>query len=627
MTVIIIGFGGCGGSSSHPTSDSGCPITIAPDAAAPVAHDLAMTTPSADMAPPPMTAAGPFTIAVIPDTQYLFDEDRGNASVLQASLQWIVDHTVDHNIVFTAHLGDLTENHELSELAGVDQVFRLFDTKQIPYSTVAGNHDLTNSSQDDGSRGTEPYQTYFSPARFATQPTYGGASTNGWNTYHIIDVGGGLQILMLSLDWRMSTASIAWAESILAANPTLPAILTMHELVVDNGGGAAVLSAYGQTLWDNLINTHDQIFLSINGHYWPPARTILTNSAGHSVFAHVADYQDRYYGGSGMIRLYQFDIANGTIDVTTFSPWLQGMASLNPLQQIEVEQRDDRNRFRVDVDFTDRFRGFRGPSLPTPAPVPAAQEVIPNTVAYWRFDTGVDGVPVPATGVVAPDLSGNGNDLTRVTLAGGTDASLVWSSDYHPSQPSRGGLRFYGTKSNPAFGGAYLRTADNAPLNAMTFPNGYTIEAFVKLPTGCCANNAWMGLLSTSAVGADVGKTSDDPLEPLATIPLSPESFVQWALYPTNVDATLTNWSQAIYDQWTHIAVVNDGQKTTMYTEGYPILRNPAAESTGIAANGTYWTIGAANYNHVIDQSFSGELGDVRIVARALTPAEFMIAR
>jgi hypothetical protein len=38
--------------------------------------------------------AGPrFTIAVIPDTQYLFDEDRGNPEPLDTSLRYLLEHT------------------------------------------------------------------------------------------------------------------------------------------------------------------------------------------------------------------------------------------------------------------------------------------------------------------------------------------------------------------------------------------------------------------------------------------------------------------------------------------------------------------------------------------------------
>ena len=45
--------------------------------------------PPADLATVAVANGGPFTIAVIPDTQYLFDQDRSNADVLAGSLQWI----------------------------------------------------------------------------------------------------------------------------------------------------------------------------------------------------------------------------------------------------------------------------------------------------------------------------------------------------------------------------------------------------------------------------------------------------------------------------------------------------------------------------------------------------------
>jgi hypothetical protein len=57
------------------------------------------------------------------------------------------------------------------------------------------------------------------------------------------------------------------------------------------------------------------------------------------------------------------------------------------------------------------------------------------------------------------------------------------------------------------------------------------------------------------------------------------------------------------------------------------VLRNPAAESIGISSNGAYWTLGASSYNHAIEQSFYGWIGETRIVARALAPSEFLLAR
>jgi Concanavalin A-like lectin/glucanases superfamily len=575
---------------------------------------------------------GRFTLVVIPDTQYLFDGDRGNADVLEATLRWIVDHGADQHIVFTAGLGDIVENHAPEELAAASDAYQILDDHHIHYSVLAGNHDLPNSNQYDDARsgGAQPYLDAFAPTRIAGQPTYGGASPTGYNTYSIFD-GGGKKWLLLALDWRPSMASLAWAKDVIHAHPDLPVIVTTHELVYDGGDGVAQLSGNGQYVWDNLINDNDQIFLTVNGHFWPPARGVRANKAGHDVHMHIANYQDRYYGGSGMIRLYRFDLARGTIEASTFSPYWQATptAQRSPLAQGEVELDGDRDRFVDNVDFAARFHDFEVGVPPAPPGLPADKVVIDGTVAYWRFNGGTVGAAVPAAGVAVADLSKHGNDLTRVTLAGGAADSMKYAAEYHPAQPAHGSLFLNGSKRDPAFGGAYLRTADGAPLNAMTFEHGYTIEAFVRFPADFSGDrNAWMGVVGRVDTGADAKKTGDDPLEPAGTLSVSDGHAMQWAIYPTSSENTFTSWSHELpLDRWHHVAVVNDGHHSVMYVDGSPVTRNPHTESIGIATGGSYWLVGAYAYNHVIEQSFYGWLGDVRIVDHALTPDHFMTAR
>ncbi|NUP24350.1 MAG: Tat pathway signal sequence domain protein, partial [Streptomyces sp.] len=45
-----------------------------------------------------------FTLAVMPDTQYLFDGPSINAAPVQASLRYLLEHGRDENIVFLSHL-------------------------------------------------------------------------------------------------------------------------------------------------------------------------------------------------------------------------------------------------------------------------------------------------------------------------------------------------------------------------------------------------------------------------------------------------------------------------------------------------------------------------------------------
>jgi hypothetical protein len=539
-----------------------------------------------------------FTVAVIPDTQYLFDRDRGDPAPLEASLRYIVDSAGEHNTVFVAHLGDLTENGQPGEFEQISRVFRTFDRCRVGYSVLAGNHDI-NSSTDD-QRGRSPYLDAFGPGRFRASPTFRGASGDGYNTYHVFRAAG-RDWVVLALDWRPSAGGIQWAKDVLLRHPKSPVILTTHEFVSADSGQAQ-LSQFGQRLWDELVKGNDQIFLTLNGHYWPPGRTVLRNDAGNDVHAHITNYQDRYYGGSAMIRLYRFDLERNTIDVETLSPWLLGQPSsrLNLLSRKEIEQTGPQDYFSVPIDFEKRFAGFAPPAMPTPRP--AREILIPGTVAYWRFD---DRDP--------RDLSGNGNNLVAERYPNDPQ----WSAEHHRGQPGHGSVFLKG---------AYFRTVDGAPMNKATFQHGYTIEAFFKIPPDFSGANAWSGLLSRLGNGGDAGKTGDDPKEPVATLSLSDGHALQWAVFPLNQNGISTNWGHELpLDKWWHVAVVNDGRTTTLYVDGSKLLRNPSTPAVGISTTGDSWLLGAYTYDRKVDKVFYGWIGDVRVVDRPLSVSQFMV--
>ncbi|AZQ38856.1 Tat pathway signal sequence domain protein [Streptomyces cyaneochromogenes] len=547
-----------------------------------------------------------FTLAVMPDTQYLFDGPSIDKAPVEASLRYLLEHGRKENIVFLSHLGDLTQNGTQPEVAAISEAFRLLDRRGVGYSVLAGNHDVKSSTDDQ--RGATPYLDAFGPERFQGKKTFGGASPDGYNSFHLFTAAG-RQWMVLALDWRLSAKGYAWAEDVLARHPKIPVILTTHELVVEDDS----LSAYGQQLWDRLIEDHDQIFLTLNGHYWPAGRTTRKNAAGHDVHLHLTNYQNRYFGGAAMIRLYRFDLDRNVIDVETVSPWILGRAAkgLNELERQEIELSGDADRFSVDIDFAARFSGFD--PVPARPARPASRILVPGTVAYWRFDSAVSDT--------VRDLSGHGNDLTLVTVGGG---SLGWSADHHPDQPGHGSLEFQGFKS--PLKGAYLRTVDKAPLNSATFGNGYTIEAFYRLPADWDpSHHAWSGIIGRTGTGGAAGKTADDPDEPLATLSLSNDREPQWAMRPLNQQGIATNWGQETpLETWWHLAVVNDGRHTTLYVEGCPVVRNPRASAVGITSVGLPWLLGGYEYGGKIDQILHGRLGDVRIVQRALPVTSFM---
>ncbi|TWP51893.1 Tat pathway signal sequence domain protein [Lentzea tibetensis] len=558
-----------------------------------------VTTPAAHAAPDIRIGGRPdpgsqrFTLAVIPDTQYLFDQDRGDSEPLDASLRYLLDNTGRENIVFISHLGDLTENGLKSEIDDISDSFRVLDRRRVGYSVLAGNHDL--DSRTDDQRGRTPYLDEFGPHRFENSPTFRGASADGYNSYHVFRAAG-REWLVLALDWRMSAKGFAWAREVLTKHPKLPVILTTHELVQAGEQDTAELSDYGRRLWNELIKDNDQIFLTLNGHFWPPARAVLRNTAGNDVHVHITNYQDRYYGGSAMIRLYQFDLARDVIDVRTFSPWLAAKKRLNSLERGEIELTGAADRFSVPIDFEQRFAGF------APVPVrparPVRQVLVPGMVAYWRSES-------------LKDLSGNGNDLKQV-------GNLTQSPDHHRDSPSHGST-FFGKDG-------YLSTVDNAPINRMTFDRGYTIEAFIKMPKGF--DHAWCGLFTKLAPGSAAGKTGDDPSEPICTLNLAGGGGLQWAVFPRNQNGLSTNWGHEMaQDTWWHVAVVNDGRHTKLFVDGAELLRNPSTPAVGISTAGDPWLIGAYAYNRIVEKSYHGWLGDLRVVDRALPVEKFLTSQ
>ncbi|MEU9155125.1 LamG-like jellyroll fold domain-containing protein [Streptomyces sp. NPDC048417] len=583
-----------------------------------------------------------FTLAVMPDTQFLYwgSQDSVDRTPQEESFRYVVGNSgsaSEDNIVFMAHLGDLTQDADPSSFQQVDKAFDLLDAHGAAYSVLAGNHDVSG----DDSRGDTAYLRTMGPQRFKRAKTFAGADATGYNTAHVFEAAG-RSWLLLALDWRTSEQGFAWADGVIKAHPKLPVILTTHDLVYSNyddnvfpyeSGDPednAVLSDYGRTVWDRLINDNDQIFLTLNGHYWPPARTTAKNAAGNEVHLHITNYQNRYFGGGGMIRLYHFDLARNTIDVETVNPWILAQ---KPQSRTELAAQHARitgpvDNFSVPIDFTKRFSGF------APVPVrparPAARELVQGTLAYWRFDgQGTPGAALTA-GQTVPDLSGQGNDLTVVTLPGTPASALTWSDDHHPDQPAHASLTFAGGR-NPLHG-SYLTTGAKAPLNTETFTSGYTIETFVRMPLDWDAGrNGWASILSRRGSAGDAGKhgKNTDPGEPVLQLAISNNGREpQFNHYPLNDTYPTTNWGHGLVElRWWHLAVVNDGHRTKLYVEGAPVVDNPKRLSVGLTSLGLPWLVGGHEYAGAVDIVFHGGIGDIRIVDRPLSGGEFLTAK
>ncbi|MFE0413639.1 LamG-like jellyroll fold domain-containing protein [Streptomyces tendae] len=588
----------------------------------------------------PDSKALQFTFAVMPDTQFLYwgSQDSVNRAPQEESFRYIIENsgTTDNNIVFMSHLGDLTQDADPSSFQQIDKAFGVLDSKGAAYSVVAGNHDVSG----DDTRGDTPYLRTLGPSRFRRSRTFVGSDRTGYNTAHVFQAAG-RSWLVLALDWRTTDQGFTWANEILRAHPKMPAILTAHDIVYstyddnvfpyESGDpeNNAALSDHGQAIWDKLIKENDQIFLTLNGHYWPSGRTTRKNARGNDVHMHIANYQNRFFGGGGMIRLYHFDLARNTIDVETINPWILAQApeSRTKLAAEHARITGPVDNFSIPINFEKRFSSF------VPIPVrparPASRVLIRGTQAYWRFDgQGTPGSSL-TEGETIPDLTGHGNDLSVVTLPGTATDALTWSDEHHPDQPGHASLQFAGGR-NPAMG-SYLTTRRTAPLNRQTFKRGYTIETFVRMPLDWdSGRNGNASVLSRRGAAGDAGKhgKNTDPSEPLAQLAITNNGReVQFNHYPLNNTYPTTNWSHGLAElRWWHVAVVNDGRYTKLYVEGAPVADDPKRVSNGLTSLGMPWLVGGHEYAGAIDIVFHGNIGEIRIVDRPLNQREFLTA-
>lgn len=640
---------------------------------------LVTTTPAASAAttPPGEDLASRFTLAVLPDTQFYsrYSADqfvpRYGTDPFAVQTKWLAEHADELRIPFTAHLGDVVDRAGTQrEWEAADRAMQTLDDAPVPYSILPGNHDVLDEGRQDTELdlAAEPFLRWFGPARGAEQSTFQGSDPTGMSQYHVFEAEG-QQFLVLALAWRASDVTLAWAQSVLDAHPTVPAILTTHALLnVAPDQTTALETAEGQHLWDVLIRANDQIFLTLNGHFHGATRLTKTNDFGHEVTQVLMDYQMAYEGGNGYLGLLEFDLTNNRIGLLTASPWVvsKPRETLTSYDQPLLE--GPHQQYAIDIDFAERFAGFNPeftagsadePSLLTTArgllldgfegPDPITTEQPGNeldfaeaegTLAHWRFN-GLEGV-VDADAVVE-DIAGD-NDLTRADPAATQAAGAVWedvtieTEDVHGFS-SDGAAACFDNSSGSRF--SYLTTAADAPINDADLTDGYTIETFVKMDADWdAAANGWSKFLTRT------GNRSQMPGVPWSQwdFTASPTALgisnlreFQFTSIPAATDDTSatplgdkTNWSgEIMVDTWSHVAVVNDpdSRTTTMYVDGAPVLRN-ATDTVGMShQDGMAWILGADWVDDAARNGWHGCIGETRIIDRPTTADEWLTQR
>jgi len=265
------------------------------------------------------TPAEDFLFIAIPDTQ---NNAQSSNAVLQAQFAWIANRYTNPgagnpDLVFVTHLGDLvnTANVE-NQWKNIDEAFDKLDAAGVPYSVGPGNHDIP-------SYGTTYYTDYFGSARFtsAEKPWYGGYYTSGsdnYNNYSLFSAGG-MDFIMINLQYNAGSGALAWADALLKANPNRRGIVEQHDILrVDN-------TWENQTSY-NALSGNPNLFLMLCGHMHTStdgsAYRLEPRSGMQSVHIVQTDYQE--LTGQDYIRLLTFKPSSDQIYAQTFSPVTPG---------------------------------------------------------------------------------------------------------------------------------------------------------------------------------------------------------------------------------------------------------------------------------------------------------------
>lgn len=264
----------------------------------------------------------PFTIAVIPDSQFYANVGSFNQIFLRQA-QWIAENAAEKNIVLALHMGDITHLNRPNEWQVAQNSMKTLDNV-VPYVLAVGNHDTFVGTK--WTTGASPINEFFPASSF---PYLAGTLEPNRidNAYYTFKFGG-TDYLILSLEFSPRDAALDWANEVVAAHPNHRVIVVTHAYLNANGSRVkepnlppGTNDSY--TIWDKFVRKHKNILLVLAGHVPEDAVTysIDVGDNRNVVYNLLFDYQSEENGGNGFLGLLEF-MPDNTINVSAYSPYL-----------------------------------------------------------------------------------------------------------------------------------------------------------------------------------------------------------------------------------------------------------------------------------------------------------------
>ncbi len=295
-------------------------------------------------------APGSWTLAILPDTQVYA---MSYPDLFLDQTRWIAANRDRYNIEYVLHLGDITNNNTSNQWQNAKSALSLLDGV-VPYALVPGNHDYGANGGTEN-RSTQLH-AFFPVADCAAWPTFGGVMEPGRldNSYHLFRAGG-VDWLVLALEFGPRDSVVAWAGQIAAKHPARKKILITHAYTYSDDtrydwagkgtaqswnphgyptGSALDGTNDGEELWRKLVKVHPGFVLVLSGHVLNDGlgRLSTTNDFGEVVHQMLVNYQMQTQGGEAVLRLIEFLPDGRTVRVKAYSPF-SGAHKTDPQNQ------------------------------------------------------------------------------------------------------------------------------------------------------------------------------------------------------------------------------------------------------------------------------------------------------
>lgn len=297
-----------------------------------------------------------FNLVLLPDTQVY---SRLYPEIFRSQTEWIVENA--DSIAFVLQQGDITDHNSEEQWENAVAALSVLDGK-VPYTFVPGNHDL-GPGGSASNRDAELLNKYLPYDRYSKMVHFGGAFEVGRmeNTYHTFSAGG-LNWLILSLEFGTRDKVLEWASEIIESHPKYKVIINTHDYMYSDDtrmsidrnhswvpqqygvgketGDEAVND--GEMMWEKLVSRYPNILLVFSGHvlHSGTGQLVSTGIHGNEVYQMLANYQSGVEGsengGNGFLRIVTIDPKAKTISVKTYSPYL-GEYKREPDQQFVFE--------------------------------------------------------------------------------------------------------------------------------------------------------------------------------------------------------------------------------------------------------------------------------------------------